>query len=65
MANELQIPHVVVSGFYMLLQALITGGLLLIEPAFKMHYAVAVILLSGILYILFKRKYFKLHLQQG
>ncbi len=61
MANELKIPHVAVSGFYMLLQALVTGGLLLVDPAWKWHYTVAVLLLSGMLYVLFKRKYFKLH----
>jgi UDP-N-acetylmuramyl pentapeptide phosphotransferase/UDP-N-acetylglucosamine-1-phosphate transferase len=63
MANELKIPHIAVSGFYMLLQGLIIAGLLLVNPDFKWYYTVSVLLLSGILYILFKRKYFKLHQQ--
>jgi UDP-N-acetylmuramyl pentapeptide phosphotransferase/UDP-N-acetylglucosamine-1-phosphate transferase len=61
MANELKIPHVAVSAFYMLMQAIVAGGLLLVHPEFKWHYTAGVLLLSGILYILFKRKYFKLH----
>jgi len=64
MANELKIMHVAVSAFYMLMQAIVAVGLLLVHPDFKWHYTAGVLLLSGILYILFKRKYFKLHLQQ-
>jgi UDP-N-acetylmuramyl pentapeptide phosphotransferase/UDP-N-acetylglucosamine-1-phosphate transferase len=63
MANELKIPHVVVSSFYILLQGIIVAGLLLVNPPFKWHYTIIVLLLSGVLYILFKRKYIKLHLQ--
>jgi UDP-N-acetylmuramyl pentapeptide phosphotransferase/UDP-N-acetylglucosamine-1-phosphate transferase len=62
MANELKIPHVAVSAFYMLMQAIVAGGLLLVHPEFKWHYTAGVLLFSGIIYILFKRKYFKLHL---
>jgi hypothetical protein len=61
MANELKIPHVAVSGLYMFLQALVTGGLILINPSFKWHNAVVVLILLGIVYILFKQKYFILH----
>ena len=61
MANELKFPHVVVSLLYMVVQAVIVAVYLAIPG---MHYAclggsVAVL---GIGYVLFMRKYFKLHL---
>jgi UDP-N-acetylmuramyl pentapeptide phosphotransferase/UDP-N-acetylglucosamine-1-phosphate transferase len=65
MANELKIPHVVVSAIYMLLQAVTVAGYLLVQSAFRWHYTAAVLALLGIGYILFKRKYFKLHLLQN
>lgn len=59
MANELQLPHVVVSSIYMVVQALISAGLLLSDH----HYwfaSIVIALLSGI-YIVFIYKYFPLH----
>ena len=61
MANELKIPHVVVSLVYMGVQAVIVAVYLAMPG---IHYAclggsVAVL---GIGYVLFMRKYFKLHL---
>ena len=61
MANELKIPHVVVSLVYMGVQAVIVAAYLAMPG---IHYAclggsVAVL---GIGYVLFMRKYFKLHL---
>ena len=61
MANELKIPHVVVSLLYMVVQVVIVAVYLAMPG---MHYAclggsVAVL---GIGYVLFMRKYFKLHL---
>ena len=61
MANELKIPHVVVSLLYMVVQVVIVAVYL---AMLGMHYAclggsVAVL---GIGYVLFMRKYFKLHL---
>ena len=60
MVNELKIPHVAVSSLYMALQALIAVGLL----AFSSHgylYLSAVCVALSVVYVLFKKKYFKLH----
>lgn len=62
MANELQVSHVYVSGFYMLLQALITGGFI-VSNEYRWFYAIGVLLVLSLGYIWFKRKYFHLHLQ--
>ncbi|MDY5238448.1 MAG: UDP-GlcNAc--UDP-phosphate GlcNAc-1-phosphate transferase, partial [Bacteroides helcogenes] len=60
MANELQIPHVVVSSVYMAVQAVVIAGYV-----FCMNhgywYLSAVILFLGFIYICFMKKYFKLH----
>ncbi len=63
MANELKIPHVVVSSIYMIIQALTVIGYLLVKPAYKWHYTIALLVILGIAYIIFKRRYFFLHLQ--
>lgn len=62
MANELGIPHVQVSLLYMLVQ----GGIIvmyLISP--EMHYISlgGCLIILSMLYILFMRKYFRLHLR--
>ena len=62
MANELGIPHVQVSILYMLLQ----GGIIMLYLALpEIHYVClgTSILLLGGGYILFMRKYFRLHLK--
>ena len=60
MANELKIPHVLVSLFYAILQTLITLGFII----FKAHswiYLGSVILSLTLAYIWFIRRYFHLH----
>jgi membrane protein implicated in regulation of membrane protease activity len=60
MANELKIPHVIVSLIYMALQAVIVVGLILCIN-FSYWYLGAVILILSICYLIFKKKYFRLH----
>lgn len=60
MANELKIPHVVVSTIYMLLQLGISLGAVYL-PVNKWFYFALVISLLSIIYILFMRKYYFLH----
>lgn len=62
MANELQVPHVYVSAFYMVLQAVIITGFILSDE-YRWFYLISVLLLLSGSYIWFKRKYFHLHLQ--
>ena|ERR1035437_9245241 len=60
MANELKIPHVLVSSIYILLQALVIVGLFI----FKLHsyyYLFVVIILLSFVYTLFKKRFFYLH----
>jgi len=61
MANELKIPHLQVSGFYMLLQALTATGYLLIPLSYRWYYLISVLVLLGFLYILFMKRFFHLH----
>jgi len=56
MANELKIPHVVVSGIYCLAQALIAIGFVLTSNHYI--YSACVIVILSILYLLFMKKYF-------
>jgi UDP-N-acetylmuramyl pentapeptide phosphotransferase/UDP-N-acetylglucosamine-1-phosphate transferase len=64
MANELKMPHVGVSAFYMLIQALVTIGFLMVYPYFHWYYITVVLLLLGVSYLMFMRKYFRLHKQK-
>ncbi|HET9570192.1 MAG TPA: glycosyltransferase family 4 protein [Bacteroidales bacterium] len=59
MANELKMPHVVVSAIYMTLQALISVGLIISTS--HVVYALGIILLFSLGYALFIKKYFRLH----
>jgi len=59
MANELKIPHVVVSGVYCFVQALIAIGLIITQHHYL--YLICVIVFFIIVYILFMKKYFHLH----
>ncbi len=59
MANEMKMPHLLVSGIYMLLQALIIVGYLVVTS--KIVYFVIVILLLILVYLMLKSKYFHLH----
>lgn len=61
MANELKISHVYVASFYMLLQVIITCGFILTNEC-HWFYSIGVLLLLSIAYIVFKRKYFYLHI---
>ncbi len=64
MANELKMPHVVVSTIYMVLQLIVSlVAINLIPDTITAHwiYLVAVALLFAVAYILFKMKYYHLH----
>lgn len=61
MANELKIPHVVVSSVYMLVQALVIVGYFYFY-SYGYWYLLAIVLILGTLYVLFMKKYFRLHL---
>lgn len=60
MANELGIPHVVVSLVYMGIQVVISFGLVLF-PVNKWLYLGGVVLLLSMTYVLFKKRYYHLH----
>ena len=60
MANELKIPHVVVSSIYMVVQLLISAGLIWL-PVNHYVYAIVVLLFLAIIYIVFMKKYYHLH----
>lgn len=60
MANELKIPHTIVSIIYMMLQLAISAGAIWL-PINKWIYFVVVIAVLSCVYILFKRKYYHLH----
>lgn len=60
MANELKIPHVVVSVIYMSLQLVISMGLIFL-PINNWLYAFGILTLLSILYMQFIKKYYHLH----
>lgn len=60
MANELKIPHIMVSLIYMALQLLISFGLLYI-PMNQYLYLGLVVALLSVAYILFIKKFYHLH----
>ena len=60
MANELHIPHVVVSLLYAGLQLLIAAGLLFLPVNHYLYMAVVLVIL-GFSYLLFMKKYYPLH----
>lgn len=60
MANELKIPHTIVSTIYMMLQLAISAVAIWL-PINKWLYFVVVIALLSCVYILFKHKYYHLH----
>ena len=59
MANEIKMPHVLVSTIYMILQAVIAVGLIC-SPC-RWMYAVLVLALLSIVYVVFMKKYYHLH----
>lgn len=60
MANELKIPHVVVSAVYAFLQVVISFGAIYLPVNGWVYFGIVVVLLS-IAYVLFKMKYYCLH----
>ena len=59
MANELKIPHIVVSLIYMAVQAVIIGGYFLASNHY-LYFAVVIVVLMAV-YLAFMKKYFHLH----
>ena len=60
MANELEIPHVVVSIIYMCLQLVVSFGLILLPMSHWIYFMVVLSVLC-IIYVWFKKKYYYLH----
>jgi len=60
MANELKIPHLVVSSFYVLLQSLVTIGFLVFKSWSYVYLGVIICILS-LAYYLFVDHFFHLH----
>lgn len=60
MANELKMPHVLVTSIYMLLQTLIAIGLFVFFE-YKWIYISCVLIVLAACYVIFKKKYFHLH----
>ena len=60
LANELKIPHTVVSMMYMLMQCVISFGLVYL-PVNHWSYAGIVLFALCLVYVLFKKKYYHLH----
>lgn len=64
MANELKIGHVKVSSLYMAMQLIVSLGFIYLCPntvAAHWIYMVGAILVLGVAYVLFKKKYYHLH----
>ena len=63
MANELGMEHTVVSTFYMVLQLLISAGMILIPntPVWHWGYLAGVCVVLALAYLLFMKKYYHLH----
>ncbi len=60
MANELKIPHVVVSALYMLMQMIVFVGLIMFL-SYSYWYLLIIILSLSLIYVFFMKKYFHLH----
>lgn len=64
MANELKIGHVKVSSLYMLLQLAVSLGFIYLCPssiAAHWGYLIGTAVVLGVVYVLFKKKYYHLH----
>lgn len=64
MANELKIGHTIVSSLYMVVQLVISLVFIYVIPNTMLAhwiYLIAVLVVLGIAYILFKKKYYHLH----
>lgn len=62
MANELKLPHVLVSSIYMFAQIIISFGMILIPINNWIYFGVVVAVLM-LIYIVFMKKYYYLHQQ--
>lgn len=62
MANELRIPHVMVSLVYMIVQAFVAVGAIVCET-WLYGYLLLVVAVLSIIYVLFMKKYFHLHME--
>lgn len=60
MANELKIPHTIVSSSYMLLQLLVSFGMMLLSVNNWLYFFIVCIFLC-VVYVLFVNKYYYLH----
>lgn len=60
LANELKIPHVVVSLLYMIIQLIISFGLIFI-PVNHWVYLICVLVILSISYLIFMKRYYHLH----
>lgn len=66
MANELKVPHVAVSSFYMALQFLISAGYIYMYanlPEYRFYYFGIILVALSAGYCCFMKRYFKLHLK--
>ena len=61
LANELKWNHLSVSFLYMILQGVILVGYFIIPTSIQTFYLVLTIVLLSVLYIVFMKRYFKLH----
>jgi len=59
MANELRIPHVVVTSIYACLQMVINIGFFIFKPYSYWYLGIVIVLLS-LCYLIFEQRYFKL-----
>ncbi len=62
MANELHVPHVVVSSIYMAVQLIVSFGLILIRANHWLYLSIVLTVLCGA-YVVLIKKYYHLHQQ--
>lgn len=60
MANELKMPHIAVASIYMLIQIIVSAGLIFIPLNNWIYSLVMLMILTGV-YVWFKKKYYHLH----
>ena len=60
MANELKMPHVVVSSIYMILQMVVSFGMIIL-PVNHWAYLGCILGVLIVIYVSFKKKYYHLH----
>jgi len=63
LANELKIKHILVSSFYALLQVVLLVGYFYFKSYSYLYLGIIILVLSTV-YIVFKKKYFYLHLKK-